>query len=108
MTTTTTVNFNEFTNICKNIANDLNTMVEVKDYSKHGWAQVVFMTDKFGGTYAIFHFDTNTNEVKMQGLVKDTVIRNEEQLRMTVKFNLNKMLENRDITEIYERINDEY
>ena len=60
---TTSMNFNELTNICKNIASDLHTMVEIDDYKEYGWAAIAFMTDKFGGTYINLHFDHKTGEV---------------------------------------------
>ena len=103
----TTANFNEFSNICKNIAAELDTIVKIKNYENYGFAQVSFMTDNFGGTYAIFKFDHKTKEVKWYEFGNEKTISDEHQLRMFIKLNLNKMLEERDLDEIYNKINAE-
>jgi len=109
ITTTTTVNFNDFVNICKNIAADLRTMVEVKDYRKFGWASIAFMTDKFGGTYMHLHYDHHNGEViNWFGSKKARRVDNVEQLKMMVKYYMKKELKVRDMKALSEFINSQY
>ncbi len=104
-----TSNFNDFANTCKTIANNLHTMVEVKDYSKYGWGQVSFMTDAFGGTYVCLHFDMNTGKVTNWFGSKDArEINDLSFLSYFVSSEMKKMIKARNLREIYDRINDEY
>lgn len=102
-------NFNDFANICKTIANNLQTMVEVNDYSEYGWGQVAFMIDKFGGTYVCLHFDMKTGKVTNWFGHKDArEINDISFLSYFVKSEMKKMLKARNLGIISEYINSEY
>ena len=91
------------------IAERLHTMVKVNVYEKYGWAQVAYMTDAFGGTYAIFHVDLNTGETVLNYHEKNELtIENFEMFEKIVKENMEEMLKNRDMNYITEMINSEY
>ena len=101
--------FNEFANICKTIANNLQTMVKISDQSKYGWMSVSFMTDNFGGTYVHLHYDLNTGKVINWFGSKDArEINDISFLSYFVKSEMEKMIKARDQKEIYDFINDEY
>lgn len=106
---TTSMNFNELTNICKNIASELHTMVEVDDYKEYGWAAIAFMTDKFGGTYINLHFDHKTGEViNWYGHKNARKVETVDQLKMMVKYYMKKELKARDLDGLYDFINSQY
>ena len=108
-TMTTTMNFNELTNVCKNLASDLHTMVEVSDYTEYGWSAISFMTDKFGGTYVNLHFDHKTGEVvNWYGSKKARKVESIDQLKMMVKYYMKKMLKARDMKALSDFINSQY
>lgn len=44
--------FEQLTEFAKIMAIKAPTIVEVKDYTQHGWRVINFATDKFGGCYA--------------------------------------------------------
>ena len=48
--------FDDFVNWSIEYANDIHTMIDVKDYWEHGFGQIAFMVDKFGGTYCCFNY----------------------------------------------------
>ena len=103
------MSFTELTSICKNIANELHTMVDVNDYSHYGWQNISFMTDAFGGTYINLHYDNNTGVVtNWYGSEHARVIETIDQLKVMVKYYMKKMLKERNMEYISERINDEY
>jgi hypothetical protein len=109
MTTTTTINFSELTSVCKNIASELHTMVEVQDYSEYGWAAIAFMTDKFGGTYVNLHYDHKSGKVtNWYGTKNAREIENIEQLKMMVKYYMKRELKARDMEALSEFINSQY
>ena len=104
-----TTSFNDFANTCKTIANNLQTMVEVNDYSEYGWGQVAFMTDKFGGTYVCLHFDMKTGKVTNWFGHKDArEINDISFLSYFVKSEMQKMLKARDMEALSEFINSQY
>ena len=103
------LSFNDFVNTCKTIATNLDTMVEIKEYSNYGWGQVSFMTDKFGGTYVCLHFDMKTGKVINWFGHKDArEINDLSFLSYFVKNEMEKMLKARNLKEIYNQINNEY
>lgn len=103
------LNFSDFANTCKIIANNLHTMVEVKDYSQYGFGKVAFMTDKFGGTYVFLHFDMETGHItNWYGHPEAREINDLSFLSYFVKSEMEKMLKSRDLEEISDRINTEY
>lgn len=105
----TTFNFNELTNTCKNIAKELETMVEVKDYPEYGWGCIVFMTDAFGGDYLILHHDHMTGILTdMYGNSSSQIIDSIEQLEETARTNMEKELASRDLEYISDCINSQY
>ena len=82
------MNFNELTNICKNIASDLHTMVEIDDYKEYGWAAIAFIN---------WYGHKNARKV-------ETV----DQLKMMVKYYMKKELKARDLDGLYDFINSQY
>ena len=109
MTTTTTMSFNELTSICKNLASELHTMMEVHEYTQYGWAAISFMTDKFGGTYVHLHYDLKTGVVtNWYGSDHARVVETLDQLRMMVKYYMKKMLKARDMKALSDFINEQY
>jgi len=55
--------FSFFVSICKYVAEKLHTLEDHREYAEHGFGRVTFETDRFGGGYASFNFDLNTNAV---------------------------------------------
>lgn len=104
-----TENFQEFVKVCKTIGNNLNTIVEVKDYSQYGFGQVSFMTDRFGGTYVCLHYDMNNKEVvNWYGEKNERRINDISFLSYFVKDEMKKALKGRNLDEVYESVNAEY
>ena len=68
--------FNELANICKIIAVGYNTMCEIKEYPQYDFAQICYMTDKFGGTYTILHYDYGTGKLtkNFAGLISGCIV----------------------------------
>lgn len=94
---------------CENIAKELHTIVEAKKYERYGWASIVFMTDKFGGTYLCLHYNLNTNKITYKyGFDSAEEIKDLERLKELVKTERDKMLKERDLDYISEMINGEY
>lgn len=102
--------FNQFEAVCKEIANDLHTIVEVREYSEYGYGQVAFMTDHFGGIYVCLHYDMETGKVtNWYGMkMAKELSHNYSELYNLVKHEMKKMLKARDLKEIGELINAEY
>lgn len=102
--------FNQFAAVCKEIANDLHTIVEVREYSEYGWGQVAFMTDHFGGIYVCLHYDMETGKVtNWYGMkMAKELSHNYSELYNLVKHEMKKMLKDRDLKEIGELVNAEY
>jgi len=101
--------FEQFTIICKDIAEKLQTMCEVKEYRRYGWASIAFMTDKFGGTYINLHYDLQTNEiVNWYGHKNAQEIKDISFLSYFVKDELEKEQKARNLNQIYEMVNAEY
>lgn len=101
--------FWELVDVCSRIANELQTMIEVKEYPQYNWGGISFMTDKFGGTYVNLHYDYNTGVVtNWFGSEDAQEIYDEDQLRELVKREMNRMLQDRDLSYIYEMVNSEY
>jgi len=93
----------------KSIANKLHTLIEIRTYSKYGFKSISYMTDMFGGTYANFHIDLNTGVTTLDyGMTSETIIEDIDTLENTVKSRMDKMIEERDLEEIYNLINSEY
>ena len=102
-------NFNDFASTCKTIAENLHTMVDVKDYSDYGWGQVSFMIDNFGGTYVCLHFDMSTGNVTNWFGQKDArEINDMSFLSYFVKSEMEKMFKARNMQDVCDRINTEY
>lgn len=102
-------NYETFVQVCKDIANNLHTMMEVKEYKEYGWASIAFMTDKFGGVYVHLHYDLKTNKVvNWYGMQNETEITDLQQLKELVRVERDKLLKERDMESIYEQINNEY
>lgn len=98
-----------FVCVCKKIAKELHTIVEAKKYERYGWASIVFMTDKFGGTYLCLHYDLATNKVvNKYGFDSEEEIKSLARLKELVKAEHDKMLKERDLDYISEMINGEY
>ena len=101
--------FDSFVQLCKTIADDLQTIVEVKEYREYGWAGIAFMTDHFGGIYINFHYDLKTDKVVNWYGHKDAEeITDYKLLPNFVKEKMNKELKSRDFEALYEMINAEY
>ena len=102
-------NFVNFVNICKEIANNLQTICEVKEYAEYGWAAIAFMTDKFGGTYINLHYDLQTNKiVNWYGHKDAREIKDVSFLSYFVRDEMNKELKSRNLNAIHEMVNAEY
>lgn len=101
--------FNEFANTCKEIAANLGTIVEVKEYKNYGWGQVSFKNDNFGGTYVCLHFDMKTNKVtNWYGSNHAREISDLSFLSYFVKSEMEKNLKERNQSKVYDMINEEY
>lgn len=102
-------NYETFVQVCKDIANNLHTMIEVKEYKEYGWASIAFMTDKFGGVYVHLHYDLKTNKVvNWYGQKNEQEVNDISFLSYFVKSERDKLLQKRDLNEIYEQVNSEY
>ena len=103
------ISFESFSNLCKEIANNLHTMCEVKEYPEYGWAAIAFMTDKFGGTYINLHYNLHTNEIiNWYGHKNAREIKDISFLSYFVRSEMEKEMKARDINAVYEMINAEY
>ena len=102
--------FNQFAAVCKEIANDLHTIVEVREYSQYGWGQVAFMTDHFGGIYVCLHYDMETGKVtNWYGMKMAKELRhNYSELYNLVKTEMERELKVRNLKQVCEFINAEY
>ena len=101
--------FSLFASICKYVAEKLLTLEEHKDYPEHQWGSVWFMTDRFGGNYASFHFDATTAEVTyMKGYPQEERVTSLERLVDLVKADKKRMERARDLYAVAEAINREY
>lgn len=104
-----TTTFENFVKQCKEIAKNLQTIVEVKEYAQYGWAAIAFITDKFGGTYVNLHYDLNTNKVVNWYGHKDArEINDISFLSYFVNAEMKKELARRDLNKVYEMVNAEY
>lgn len=102
-------NYKDLVFACKCLAAFLQTHVEIKEYNEYGWAQIVFMTDKFGGSYTILHYDFGTGNLRKDfGTDNELDIDCLSTLYKVVKEDLEKMLKERDLDYISECINAEY
>jgi len=94
---------------CKVIAACLETIVEIKEYKEYGWANIAFMTDHFGGVYAIFHYDYGTMELRKDyGKEEELDIDRIKTLYDIVKEENEKAMKARDFEALSEFINDQY
>ena len=101
--------FSLFVSICKLIAQDLHTLEEHREYPEYGWGSVWFMTDKFGGGYAGFHFDTRTNAVTFaKGHPEEEQVTSLERLIEITDTARRRMLKVRDMNAVSEFINSQY
>ena len=101
--------FNNFADFSIDLANELHTMIDVKDYPEWGFGVVAFMTDKFGGTYAIFNYDYKKKELKLnENKDQMKIMKNKNVLKNIVMYKKAMMEKNRNLEEIYDRINEEY
>lgn len=93
----------------KTVANKLHTLMDIKIYPEYGFSTVSYMTDMFGGTYAHFHIDLNTGVTTIDyGTPQVLTIENIKMLEEITESRMNKMLEDRDLNNIYKLINSEY
>ena len=105
----TNMTFENFVSVCKEIANNLQTICEVKEYPEYGWAAIAFMTDKFGGTYINLHYDFQTNEiVNWYGHKDAREIKDISFLSYFVKNEMEKEMKARDLNAVYNMVNAEY
>lgn len=101
--------FESFVKQCKEIANNLQTIIDVKEYPQYGWAAIAFMTDKFGGTYVNLHYDLKTNEVvNWYGHKDERRINDLSFLSYFVKEEMKKEISRRNLSQVYELVNAEY
>ena len=101
--------FSLFTSICKYLAEKMHTLEEHREYQEHGFGSVWFMTDKFGGNYAGFHFNLKTSEVTyMKGHPKEERITSLERMTALIEADRKRMMQARDLRAISERVNAEY
>ncbi len=101
--------FDNFVKQCKEIAKNLQTIIEVKEYPQYGWAAIAFMTDNFGGTYVNLHYDLKTNKiVNWYGSKDAREINDISFLSYFVKEEMKKEISKRNLTQVYELINAEY
>lgn len=101
--------FGLFVSVCKLLAEKLHTLEEHTESPEYNWGQVAFMTDKFGGVYAIFNFDTRTNEVTfMKGHPEQEQVTSLEQLIKLIKTTRKRMEKVRDLKAVSQMINAEY
>ncbi len=101
--------FGLFVSVCKLLAEKLHTLEEHTETPEYNWGQVAFMTDKFGGVYAIFNFDTRTNEVTfMKGHPEQEQVTSLEQLIKLIKTTRKRMEKVRDLKAVGQMINAEY
>lgn len=101
--------FEEFRVVCEMIADELHAMIEVKEYREYNWCSIVFMTDKFGGNYASFHYDLRTGVItNWYGYPDEKKINGIGELLKIVQESKEEMERNRDLDAIYDRINEEY
>ena len=109
MKTETTISYKNLVEYCENLAHELHTMMETREYKEFGWSSIVFKTDKFGGDYVNLHYDLNTGVVtNWYGTEHARVIDTLEQLRMMVKYYMKKMLKSRDMNDVSDFINSQY
>ena len=100
--------FNKFTEFCKKVANEQNTMVEFKEYPEYRFGTASFMTDKFGGTYCHFKFDYDTLEIIDDFDAKITHYTTIGDIVNHITEHRKNEEELRDLDYIYESINAEY
>lgn len=101
--------FNELAYICKMIAVGYNTMCEIKEYPQYNFAQICFMTDKFGGTYTILHYDYGTDKLTKNFGHEDAMeIDSINCLFRVVWDDMQAELKARDLDEITALVNAEY
>ena len=102
-------NFDELVDICKKIATELHTLLDIREYPEYGWARISFETDHFGGTYVNLHYDFNTGEiVNWYGHKDAQLINTEYQLRSLVKKELKKELKARNFEALQDMLDSEY
>ena len=101
--------FDKFVSLCREIAREENTMIEIKDYPRSGWAAISFMTDKFGGVYVHLHFDHKTRDVvNWYGHDGAIELESVEQLKNLVRIGKEKFLKLRNLNKVYKMANAEY
>ena len=101
--------FDDFVNWSIECANEIHTMIDVCDYWEHGFGQIKFMVDKFGGTYCCFHYNFKDGTIiNWLGTSKVHQIDNIEELKNVIIKGKEEMLKSRDLNEISNLINSEY
>lgn len=101
--------FSFFASVCKYLAEQLRTLCEVREYTEHGWGQVTFETDRFGGGYASFNYDMRTGAVTYaKGHPEQEDVTTLERLRDIVNTQRKRMLRVRDLRAVSEAVNSEY
>ena len=102
-------NFDLFVSICKLIAQDQHTLEDHREYTEQGWGRVTFETDRFGGGYASFNFDLQTDAVTYaKGEPEEEQISSLARLTEIVSTQRRRLLRVRDLRAISERVNAEY
>ena len=100
---------NEIITAANSIANELNTIVEIKDYTELGWTSISFAIDRFGGTYV--HINLNNETLKMVnwfGSEREEEVKDIENLKALVMNEKSREEKERDLNEVYNFINAEY
>ena len=57
-------NFNEFVEMCEDIAERMDCSCKVKEYHRYGFNTVSLETDAFGGTFVCFNYDLKTGRME--------------------------------------------
>ena len=101
--------FDLFVSICKLIAQEQHTLEDHREYHEYRWGAVWFMTDKFGGTYAQFHYDLTTGTVTYaKGQPEEEEVTTLQRLVEIINTQRRRLLRVRDLGAVYARINEEY
>ena len=101
--------FQEFKDFATNLGYSLHTIVKCHFYDKHGWGNIIFMTDTFGGTYCSFYFNPDTQELcDWKGESNEKHFTSIEELISYIKERKEHMEHKRNLDEINRLINEEY
>ena len=107
---TTPIDLNTIEAVCKQIAADEHTLIDIRHYDDYGWSNISFETDAFGGCYVNLHVSLETGKVHnwYGNKEREQEISTLEQLRFLVHREKVKMLKARDMKGVADFINSEY